>query len=80
MVLMTSDTAVSESKNASAKISPYTRFLGKIVCAAGAARAADLHHLYVMTSQNDVPFPWYERMAIQTRIWVFDRICGPIDN
>jgi hypothetical protein len=54
--------------------------IGRIVCLAGTARANDLHHLYVMQAQNDVPFPWHERLAINVRVWSYDRICGPINQ
>ncbi len=59
--------------------SRFQQAIGRIVCAAGTARSNDLHHLYVMQAQNDVPFPWHERLATKVRVWAYDRICGPID-
>lgn len=55
------------------------RTWGKIVCAACMARARDLHDLFVMQAQQDVPFGLHARVAISVRIWVYDRICGPIN-
>jgi len=49
------------------------------VRAAGVARARDLHDLSVMSAQTDVPFRWHERVSIHARVWVYDRICGPIN-
>lgn len=56
----------------------YRNFVGRVVCAAGSARARDLHDLCVMSAQTDVPFRWHERLSIQAKVWVYDRICGPI--
>jgi len=58
----------------------YDRLAGPLVRAAGVARARDLHDLYVMSAQTDVPFHWHQRAAIHARVWLYDRICGPIDR
>jgi len=57
----------------------YRDFIGRLVRAAGIARARDLHDLSVMSAQTDVPFRWHERVLIHARVWVYDRICGPIN-
>ncbi len=56
----------------------YLEIAGRLVRAAGEARARDLHDLFVMSAQADVPFWWHEQAAIHVRVWVYDRICGPI--
>lgn len=58
----------------------YQQITGRLVRAAGVARARDLHDLLVMSAQADMPFRWHERAAICARVWVYDRICGPINH
>lgn len=58
----------------------YCELAGRVVRAAGVARANDLHHRAVMLAQSDLPFRWCERAAIHARVWVYDRICGPINH
>lgn len=53
---------------------------GMAVRTAATMRAADLHHLFVMLSQDDIRFPTHERLLLQARVWLCDRICGPLHD
>jgi hypothetical protein len=54
--------------------------IGSLVRAAAVRRAQALHDLAVMSTQTDVPFRLYDRVSIATRVWAYDRICGPIQS
>jgi len=54
--------------------------IGWVMRKTGVLRVRDLHHFYIMQAQDDVPFLWHERTILNFRIWIFDRICGPVND